>query len=794
VHQNASVVSVARTIDLQRRRFIPMNPRQLAPLTAGALLVVMGLLAGGAALRESVTYDEVLNVGAGVSYWQKLDLRLSEEHPPLARVIAAFPLILRGVRADYSNIAWTISDRLFPAYAGQLYFGELILEHWNDPRTTLALARLPMLFLTLLLGCIVYFYARTIGGPWGALLSTAIYATSPLFLAHGAFVLTDVPIAAFTVLTLFTTASLWRSPGRASGILFGLSLAGALLTKFSALVLLPALAAFVLSLWLRPLSDASPKLPQRRFPAALLGIGITLLAVYAFYLVFSWNQSTSVLSDLNSGPVLRRLLMPPWLYLRGLFLVSLSSSRPTYLLGHSYPQGVWFYFPVLLWLKSPLGFLVLLPTASAVAFLGKARAIPDTAAANWRLLWIAFAAFTAVCLASNLDIGFRHFSVPLVLLILMLAPLPRMVADLRLSAPKAARAITVLIVACAAQCLAVAVAAYPFYLTYANAFGSLKPHYELFNDSNLDWDQSLPEVERFVVQHGIRTIALDHYGYTDAAVSVPQSHIWNCESPTAADAGQWVAVSANLISNVRNCRWLLQYPYEALGGGSMYVVRLPEILPARQAVRTGFMRTSDGGDARQLFIDFIRDPAIVESSAADADRTLTQWSADLLKDHPWLQRHVARRQKVGQVGNVGNLPHMKETQQQIRISADLLIRVAVFAEDAPERVRNLADRRVSLRRGENWRHQVFAAACGCLHLNQALLPLRGIAALPHLLQTFHLRPFVRRVDPKERRVALLLHPESIHAYDNPLVVLNFLLEFESRVLDLTLNESRLNGP
>jgi hypothetical protein len=53
------------------------------------------------------------------------------------------------------------------------------------------------------------------------------------------------------------------------------------------------------------------------------------------------------------------------------------------------------------------------------------------------------------------------------------------------------------------------------------------------------------------------------------------------------------------------------------------------------------MRTSDGGDARQLFIDFIRNPAVVESSAADADRTLKQWSVQLFKDHPWLPRDVA---------------------------------------------------------------------------------------------------------------------------------------------------------
>ncbi len=338
--------------------------------------------------------------------------------------------------------------------------------------------------------------------------------------------------------------------------------------------------------------------------------------------------------------------MPPWLYLRGLFLLLMSSSRPTYLLGHSYPRGVWFYFPVLLWLKSPLGFLSLLIVSLIVVgatamFRPRVCAIPATAQAHWRVLWIALVVFTVVSLNSPLDIGFRHFSAPLVLLILILAPLPRMVATLRLSAPKAARTFAIVIVACAAQCLVTALAAYPFYLTYANAFGSFWPHYELFNDSNLDWDQSLPEVERFVQQHGIKSIGIDHYGYTSAAVSVPQSHNWNCENPAAA-AGQWVAVSANLIAQGRDCRWLLQYPYESLGGGSMYVVRLPQILPARHGAQTGFMTTSAGGDARELFIDFIRDPALVERSAVDADQTLSQWSAQLLMNHPWLQRQVPR--------------------------------------------------------------------------------------------------------------------------------------------------------
>src|ERR1700745_3086506 len=88
-----------------------MNLRRLArpDMLAAGLLLLMAILAGGSAWRESVAVDEVAHVGAGVSYLQKLDYRMNEEHPPLAKVLAAIPLIIRGVHADYSQLSWTFS-------------------------------------------------------------------------------------------------------------------------------------------------------------------------------------------------------------------------------------------------------------------------------------------------------------------------------------------------------------------------------------------------------------------------------------------------------------------------------------------------------------------------------------------------------------------------------------------------------------------------------------------------------------------------------------------------------------
>src|SRR5580704_5783816 len=100
-----------------------MNIRGAVSIAVLLLLGLMFLLAGGAALRESPTIDEVAHIGAGLSYLQKLDLRLNEEHPPLAKLLAALPLVLRGTRADYSHISWTFSETFFQAYVGQWVFG-----------------------------------------------------------------------------------------------------------------------------------------------------------------------------------------------------------------------------------------------------------------------------------------------------------------------------------------------------------------------------------------------------------------------------------------------------------------------------------------------------------------------------------------------------------------------------------------------------------------------------------------------------------------------------------------------
>src|ERR1700741_3476273 len=158
---------------------------------------MMALLSGRAARRESVTVDEVAHIGAGVSSLQKLDMRMNEEHPPLAKVLAALPLVLRGVYADYSHVSWTFSNKMFNAFLGEWVFGHWLIMRWNDPYSTVLWARAPMLLLTLLLGLAIFALGSRLGDRRGGLLCLCVYASTPAFLAFGPLVITDIAIALF---------------------------------------------------------------------------------------------------------------------------------------------------------------------------------------------------------------------------------------------------------------------------------------------------------------------------------------------------------------------------------------------------------------------------------------------------------------------------------------------------------------------------------------------------------------------------------------------------------------------
>jgi hypothetical protein len=265
---------------------------------------------------------------------------------------------------------------------------------------------------------------------------------------------------------------------------------------------------------------------------------------------------------------------------------------------------------------------------------GGTPVIASETAIQWRVLWVTLSVFAAASILGHFDVSFRHFTIPLVLIILLLAPLPHLLERMRQSAPLAARVLIVVTVLLAASSLVTAVRTYPHYFPYFNVLSMGRPTYWLASDSNVDWDQALPEVKQFADQHHIAKLEIDIYGFSDPVPIVPQAEVWNCQRPTTEDQGQWVVVSANMILDTHNCGWLLQYPSETLAAGGMYAFHLPSPIPVAgtsggpplPADQREFVGAPV--DIRALFIDMSRHP---EKLADTLDKMAVQFAEAMAK-------------------------------------------------------------------------------------------------------------------------------------------------------------------
>jgi hypothetical protein len=348
-------------------------------------------------------------------------------------------------------------------------------------------ARLPVIVLTLLFGLVVFAFARELVGPARGLVALALYAFSPDVVAHGSLATLDMPQAGFLLTSVWL---LWRARRRPRLYLplAGAALGAAVATKMSALPAVPVLMLLaVVSVW----SARRPADRDARRRALALGVAgaavvalVTLAVVWASYLVvdpqlrFTSTEPVPVIHGLRGRLV--DLLPFPRAFLDGMRIQFGLEDYPWqgFLFGHLYTGSHWYYLPVALMVKTPLG-MIALWAAGAVAVVAVRRLRP---AAPYLLVP------TAVLLAAAMD-GSRDFGTRYAIFVPMfLAVAAACVPALR-SWWRWAPLSTGLLVAFVAVS---SLRTFPYYLPYSNeAFGGPSKTYLRLHDSNVDWGQDL---------------------------------------------------------------------------------------------------------------------------------------------------------------------------------------------------------------------------------------------------------------------------------------------------------------
>ena len=415
--------------------------------------------------KLSATTDEVAHLPAGYTYWVTRDFRLNPEHPPLAKLIAALPLLAIRPQLDLSWPEWKNRQ--------QYTFGFGFL-YTNDADRLLFWGRLPMTLIATLGGLIVFLWARDMFGTRSGLFALGLFAFSPNLLAHSMLVTTDVPLAVFMTLALYL---FWRrapQPSTAMSIGIGLAVGAAMACKFSGAILPLILIAF--SGWrVVAAADRHRQLLVETRSLVIAGVS-ALLVIEAAYL-FS---------------------VPPWTYFSNLRSVNWNRNpnHMSYLFGNFSRTRFWHYFVLAFSVKATVP--LLLATVLACAHLCMKRFMDSWGEA---LLLVGIASYLAALTIGADDLGVRYL-LPVFLLLFIWSS--RIVVELN----KKAAGILVMIILVGWQAHA-ALAAFPNYIAYFNEIiGGAQAGIYYLDDSNVDWGQGMKQAAEYVRRHNLENVEL----------------------------------------------------------------------------------------------------------------------------------------------------------------------------------------------------------------------------------------------------------------------------------------------
>lgn len=484
------------------------------------LLVVLEAQLLFSVRQNSQTFDESAHIYAGYSYWKTGDFGINPEHPPLEKLVDTIPLLSTGIKAP---------PPLPVHFRGASVIGGMQMLYSNNADALLFRARAMATLFTLACAILVFLAAREMFGAGTGLIALLLFAFEPNILANGALVTTDIGASCLVFATVYAFYRYSKKPTLLRLSICCIAAGLALAAKHSTVLLLPIFVILAIYEVARRRSAAGGSTETRRRQALRLLGAMAVIIVVAVAILWGFYRfryaarpgnapiTPSTAEYVNSlkfpaeAAIIRFMEthhVMPEAYLFGMTDIVMISrtGRPTFLLGHNYTSGRWFYFPTVFVIKTTIGFLLLL--ALIFATRGAWRREHDRELVfllSPALLWV------AIAMTSKLDLGIRHI-LPIFPLLIVLA------AAIALTLARQSRAWTVAIVALLTFHVVSSLHTYPNYLPYSNeAFGGTSNTYRLVSDANVGWEGGLKTLAKYLDDRHITQCWLAFDGPNDPA-------------------------------------------------------------------------------------------------------------------------------------------------------------------------------------------------------------------------------------------------------------------------------------
>jgi 4-amino-4-deoxy-L-arabinose transferase-like glycosyltransferase len=468
-----------------------LNRRALLPALP---VFVFTLLFLQTAWEKSPTWDEVgyIGLGAYLLKSKSWDVPAAGSHPPLAFYVNSPPSFLYPLDWNFWRYPGAERNVRFMRSADLRRGNAHLLDTRYNGEHFFFFTRATSLLFAFVLFCVLYRWSTQLYSYPYNLLPLLLCALSPNILAHAPLINTDFALTTTFILAIYAFRALLYTPAPGTFAAAGFTLGLALLSKLSALVLLPILALLLGAFALfaeahqqRALTAFFAAWPLRNLYARLtaLYMGVITLALVTLWAGYGF-QITPYLLTLKSQ------------------LWDLGAGHWAYLMGEFSIYGWWYYFPFAMLIKTPLPTLLL-------AFLGVGYWITR----REKRLEMSFLLLPALLLCAGFivgnskNIGLRYL-LPAYPFAFLLAGAAASILRRKL------RAIVI-----AALCLwyvGAAADTHPHYLAYFNELvGGPQNGYRYLADSNLDWGQDLKGLKKYMDQRGLDSIKLSYFGTVD---------------------------------------------------------------------------------------------------------------------------------------------------------------------------------------------------------------------------------------------------------------------------------------
>ncbi len=425
--------------------------------------------------------------------------------------LATLPLLPMGLREPP-----TVPIPFFKAQ--DLVNGTQLLYTANADAILLR-GRLIIVLFSLTLGLLVFLATKEIFGPLAGILALFLFIFEPNLLANGAIVTTDMPLACLLFASVYTFYRYCKKPSAPRLALCAVVAALTIVTKHSGILVLPTLVLLALvDLFLPTIGNTAAqdrKHHLRQLSLALITICIVsyfaLWAIYGFryparpgplQMIPSLTAYAATLThplQLNLITFFARHHVLPEAYLYGwVDILRTIGARSSFLFGHVYGTGQWFFLPAVFLIKTTLTLLIFLLLVPFARIANRQR--------EFLFLTVPIALFLLAAISSLINMGVRYL-LPIYPFCIVLAAAAAASLFYRSSfARVAVAALLLFTVVSSLHC-------FPNFLVYSNElFGGPSHTYRVTTDANADWGQGLKWTKTYLDQHPDPNCWFDYHG------------------------------------------------------------------------------------------------------------------------------------------------------------------------------------------------------------------------------------------------------------------------------------------